>query len=243
MDKAIEVKSMHAVHAGKEAEKEEEFNAESSQSELNEKEKKIVVPGELLTDKKKRLGEHVYLREGKIFSDSLGFVSESEAFISVVPLQGVYTPRAGDVVVGIISDEKHNGYLVDINSFYANFILKSSRGPVLKLNAVVSAKVFKVSELNEADLGQVRQFYGGEILRVSPVKVPRIIGKNNSMLEVLRNGTNSNIMVGRNGYVWIKDGNAALAVKAIKKIEMEAHLSNLTNRINDFLIENKEVNK
>ena len=68
-----------------------------------------------------------------------------------------------------------------------------------------------------------------------------IIGKNGSMLEVLRRGTNSNFVVGRNGRVWAKGGNTQLLFKAIKKIEDEAHLSNLTNKMSDFLLKEKGI--
>jgi len=70
---------------------------------------------------------------------------------------------------------------------------------------------------------------------VTPVKVPRLIGKNGSMLQVLKDGTGSNILVGRNGRVWVKDGNTRLLKRAIQKIEDESHLSNLTNSVKEFL--------
>lgn len=98
-----------------------------------------------------------------------------------------------------------------------------------------------MNEINEADLDDVRVFYGGEIIDVLAVKIPRVIGKQGSMLDTLKQGTNSNMIVGRNGRIWIKGGNLELAVRAIKKIEAEAHLSNLTNSIEEFLkSENKK---
>jgi exosome complex component RRP4 len=96
--------------------------------------------------------------------------------------------------------------------------------------------------LNEVDLARPRIFFGGEIISVSPVKVPRIIGKNGSMLEVLKKGTGSNVMVGRNGRIWVKGGNIPLLVKAIEKIETEAHLNNLTNRVGEFLDAERKKN-
>lgn len=197
--------------------------------------RKIVVPGEVVTEAQKKLGSHVFLKEGKIVSDSLGFVSESDDFVSVVPLEGVYVPHYGDLIVGLVSGEKHAGYTVDINSIYESFISKRDFRERLKEGNVVSAKVSTVNDVNEADLENVRVFYGGEVIKVSPVKVPRIIGKNSSMLDVIKNGTKTNLMVGRNGYVWMNGGDKQLAVKAIRLIEREAHLGNLTARVTDFL--------
>ncbi|MEM0359970.1 MAG: exosome complex protein Rrp4 [Candidatus Diapherotrites archaeon] len=206
-------------------------------------ERKIVVPGELLTDQRKKLGEHVFVEEGKAYSDSLGLAEQDTEYVRVIPLQGKYMPQAEDLIVGIIAREEFSGYVVDINSFYYSFVRKDNLRKPLEKGAVISAKIASVNEINEAELDQIRVFYGGEVLDVSPVKVPRIIGKKGSMLEVLKNGTGCSIMAGRNGRVWIKDGNIELLKKAIKKIEAESHLSNLTARITEFLEKEKQALK
>jgi exosome complex component RRP4 len=202
--------------------------------------RKIVVPGELLTDQRKKLGEHVFVDEGKVYADSLGLAEQDQDGIRVIPLQGRYMPQAEDLIVGIIAREEFSGYVVDINSFYYSFVRKDNLRKPLEKGAVISAKITSVNEINEAELDQIRVFYDGEVLDVSPVKVPRIIGKKGSMLEVLTNGTGSSIIAGRNGRVWIKDGNIALLKKAIKKIEDEAHLNNLTVRITEFIEKEKK---
>ncbi|MCX6802152.1 MAG: exosome complex protein Rrp4 [Candidatus Diapherotrites archaeon] len=202
--------------------------------------RKIVVPGELLTDQRKKLGEHVFVDEGMVYADSLGLAEQDSDGVRVIPLQGRYMPQAEDLIVGIIAREEFSGYIVDINSFYYSFVRKDNLRKPLEKGTVISAKITSVNEINEAELDQIRVFYDGEVLDVSPVKVPRIIGKKGSMLEVLTKGTGSSIMAGRNGRVWIKDGNTALLKKAIKKIEDEAHLSNLTVRITEFIEREKK---
>ncbi|MBU2100261.1 hypothetical protein KKB11_03445, partial [Candidatus Micrarchaeota archaeon] len=187
--------------------------------------KKIVVPGELITEQRKKMGEHVYSFNGKIYSDVIGITDNESAFASVVPLKGCYIPKYGDIVIGLVVTELFSGFLVDIGSFSLCFMSKEGIREPLKRGSVVSVRVSKVNELNEADLSEPRVFYGGEIYSISPVKVPRIIGKNGSMLEVLRRGTNTNFIVGRNGRVWAKGGNTKLLFRAIKKIEQEAHTS------------------
>lgn len=200
--------------------------------------KKIVVPGELLTIERKKLGEHVFIRNGSIYSDCLGIASEgADAFVRVVPLHGKYMPVIGDLIVGVISKEEFSGYIVNINSLYDSFVSKKEFIKKLERGMIISAKISEVNEVNEADLDEIRVFFGGELVTVSAVKIPRIIGKNGSMLDVVKNGTGSALMVGRNGRIWIKGGDAELAKEAIYKIEREAHLSNLTNRIEAFLKE------
>lgn len=200
-----------------------------------EKMKRIVVPGELITEERKRAGEHAFARGDRVFSDALGLVSEDGPVVSVVPLRGRYVPKTNDLIIGVVAQGVHNGYLLDINGFYLAFVYAKELRDPLNVGSVVSAKIMNVSETNEVELGFVRVFFGGEVFKVSPVKVPRMIGKNGSMLEVLKTGTQSNIMIGRNGLVWVKGGNTVLLSAGLKKIEAEAHLENLTDSVKAFL--------
>lgn len=197
--------------------------------------KKIVVPGELVTAERKRLGSNVFLREGKIFSESLGFVNETDTTAAVVPLAGLYEPLQGDVVVGIVAEEKFSVYGIDINSIGLSFVSKKDFRDPLHLHSFVSAKVMRVNEMNEVDIGYLRVLFGGEVFDVNPVKVPRVIGRNGSMLEVLKNGTGCNFFVGKNGKIWVKGGKVDLLKNAIEMIDSRAHEENLTNTVKDFL--------
>ena len=199
--------------------------------------KKVVIPGELVTADRKKIGQHVFVKDGKIYSDSLGLTYSEGETASVVPLHGKYIPKPDDLILGIVTQETFNGYLVDINSLYNSYISKEFLRERLQKGSVVSAKILNVNEVNEADLGNVRVFYGGEVINISPVKVPRMIVRNASMMEALKRGTGCNLLIGRNGRIWIKGGDTKLLFKAIQKIEDEAHLSNLTNKIEEFLKE------
>lgn len=201
--------------------------------------KRLIIPGELVTEERKKLGSHVFVREGKIYSDSIGLVNDESDFASVVPLEGKYMPRVGDLVIGIIGEEKFSVYMVDVNSFYKTVVSKRDLREPLKAGSVVSAKISKVTELNEIDLQNPRVFFGGQIIDVNPVKIPRIIGREASMLNIIKDGTKSNIIVGRNGRLWAKGGDLELLKKVVQKIQDEAHLENLTNKIQDYLDKNK----
>jgi len=197
--------------------------------------KKIVVPGEIVTDDRKKLGSHVFIRDGKIHSDVLGIANAEGDYANVVPLVGSYAPEYNDLIVGIVVEEKMYGYMVDIGGFYPAFVSKREIREQLRVGFIISAKVMEVDEMQEAKLGFVRIFYGGNLFSIDAVKVPRVIGKNSSMLEVLKNGTGCSVLVGRNGKIWAKGGDLDLLLEALEMINEESHSENLTNRVEEFL--------
>jgi len=208
---------------------------EKEEAKVEHKKKQIVVPGDLVTDQRKKLGQHVFIENGKVYSDALGITYPDSSVAYVVALHGRYMPQREDLIVGIVTRETVRGYMVDINSIYSSYIPADAVRDKLQKGSIVSAKVGNVNEINEAELFDLRVFYGGEIISVEPSKVPRIIGKNGSMLSALKNGTGCNLLVGRNGWAWVKDGDVKLLVEAIRLIESEAHLNNLTVKVEDAM--------
>ena len=90
----------------------------------------------------------------------------------------------------------------------------------------------------------LRRLTGGQIVDITPAKVPRVIGKGGSMISLIKQYTKCRIFVGQNGRIWI-DGDLkdiALTLKVIQKIEKEAHLIGLTNEIEKYFenMKNKE---
>ncbi|HEX17365.1 MAG TPA: RNA-binding protein, partial [Thermoplasmatales archaeon] len=74
---------------------------------------------------------------------------------------------------------------------------------------------------------------GGTLIETEPTKVPRIIGKNASMITALKRYTNCRIFVGRNGRIWVDGSPEAIQKieRAIRLIEREAHTYGLTERV------------
>jgi len=65
------------------------------------------------------------------------------------------------------------------------------------------------------------------------------------MIQLLKNMTNAQIIVGQNGRIIISANNLKaenLVKRAIRKIEAEAHTSGLTDRIREFLEKEKTKN-
>lgn len=193
---------------------------------------RVVVPGEKLSDSPRPV-QFGFVDGGKTYSSILGLYDESEG--RLVPLEGCYLPVLDDYLVGVVKEVKFSGYNVDINSPYAGFLSSKEMRDEFELGDVIYAKVKEVDEVKNIDLTDARKLQGGEIVEVLSVKIPRIIGKKSSMITMLMDATKSEILVGRNGRVWVKGGNSALAAAAVLKIAKEAHLPGLTERMSEFL--------
>jgi len=193
-------------------------------------EKKVILPG----DKVNTRGSYTYKVGEQNYSSIYGILTKNEGREKLIPLSGKYIPSEGDLIVGVIKEAKFGGAVVDINSPYSAFLPTRRE---YREGDVVFAKIFEVDEVKSTKLGDERQLYQGEIIEISPVRVPRVIGKKNSMLELLKQKTGCNLFIGRNGRIWIKGDNVILLKKAILKIEKEAHTTGLTNKITKFLDE------
>lgn len=223
-----------------------------STADTKESAREIVVPGELLAISGKKAGPGTYSEGGKIFASQLGIKSVRPDMISVVPLAGQYMPLRGDLVVGKIVDVGASNWLVDINSPYpaplhVNEVpWRVEFGETSKFMGVGDVVLLKVVGSDEQKRIQVtmqdhglRKLTGGMVMEVSPSKVPRVIGKNGSMIQMLKNSTGCRIYVGQNGRIWI-DGeldNIVRAVQAIRMIEEEAHAQGLTEKVKRLLEE------
>lgn len=205
--------------------------------------REIVIPGEKISDKKMKIGQGAYMHEGKIFSSLHGIVVKSKDFVKVVPLRGRYIPHRGDHVIGIVEATRFGSCFVDLNSPY-NGYLSLDRDGELKVGDLILVKVNDVTSVNKTTLEYPKKLYDGKLLEIEPVKIPRVIGKKGSMLNILKDSTGTLIFVGRNGRIFIKgDRKGIIKVEAaLKMIEKEAHTLGLTSRVKKFL-ETKEGKK
>lgn len=197
--------------------------------------REIVIPGEKISDRKIRVGEGSYIKDGKVYSSIYGIVSRVGNVIKVVPLHGRYIPKKGDQVIGVVKAMLSKGCFVDINSPYDGFL--SLERVRYNVGDILIAEVSNVSSVNEVLLDKPRKLSDGRILEVQPTKVPRIIGKKGSMLKILRDATKTYIIVGRNGRVFVRaDGRVMKIIEeALRMIEKEALSYGLTARVKEFL--------
>jgi len=219
-------------------------------SDSRESVREVVVPGELLAISSKKAGIGTYSEGGKIFASQLGIKTVRPDSISVVPLAGQYIPVTGDLVVGKIVDVGASNWLVDINSPYPSPLhvnevpWRVEFGETRKFMSVGDIVLLMIVGVDETKRIRVsmqehglRKLTGGMVMEVSPSKVPRVIGKNGSMIQMLKNMTSCRIYVGQNGRIWI-DGeldSIVRAVQAIRMIEDEAHSQGLTEKVKALL--------
>ena len=61
-------------------------------------------------------GPGTYRVGGKVYASQLGLLSPRPPFVQVVPLSGRYLPKAGDRVVGTVTDVQGTFWLLDIGA-------------------------------------------------------------------------------------------------------------------------------
>jgi exosome complex component RRP4 len=94
--------------------------------------------------------------------------------------------------------------------------------------------------VREPGLGKIMR---GELVEVTPTKIPRIIGRKGSMVSMIKRETGCQITIGQNGLILISGKtleDERLAVLALHKIEEESHTSGLTDRVTEMLRKRKE---
>ncbi len=215
--------------------------------------REIVVPGQLLAEGRYRPSVGAYDEDGKVFASVIGLAEVRGNTIQVVSLQGVYIPREGDLVIATITYVAGNNWKLDIGgpynaSLHANNALRrpydEDISRYMSIGEVVAAEIIAFDRASGPFLTMkgrgLRKLEDGMLLDVSPAKIPRIIGKRGSMINMINDLLKIESMVGQNGKIWIKSKDVTLirlAVKAFRMIEEQSHTSKLTERVQSMLEE------
>ncbi|MFH1424167.1 MAG: exosome complex RNA-binding protein Rrp4 [archaeon] len=225
---------------------------------LNVQNRELVVPGDLLAAGDYLLGDGTYRKGDEVYANILGLVDNKEKFIKIIPLSGKYSPKAKDLVIGIVEDMAFSHWYIDINTM-ASGVLTVANGTerfvdlneedlsdIYGIGDVVVAKIENISATGSAGLTMkdrgLFKLKDGRLISVNPTKVPRVIGKKGTMVQLLKNLSGCKVIVGQNGRVWVSGENTDLVIEAVRLIEREAHTSGLTDKIKEFL-EAKTGNK
>jgi exosome complex component RRP4 len=180
-------------------------------------ERKAVIPGEVIVKGDDYLpGEWTEKRGDEIVALKYGLADEQKRLVKVIPLSGVYNPRMGNVVIGKVEDLTFNGWIIDIgtagNAFLQvsevpRYVSKGSLDEVMDIGDIVTGKIIGINKrgiditVKAHGLGKIEN---GMIVKINPNKVPRIIGKEGSMVKLIKDETKCNITVGQNGLIWLK---------------------------------------
>ena len=233
--------------------------------------REVVVPGEVLTEDVTNFlpgrGTILNKEKNKIISLNIGLKQIKKNYINVIPLRGFYTPRPGDKVIALVVEKNPVKYKCDINAKDfgqlkpKNTIKKGKirgfRGGAqlreevstekYEIGDILVVKVLSADRLNKPELTTVGKYLGkksgGIVITIDPPKIPRVIGRNGSMIKMLKNLTKCNIFVTQNGRIWLKGEDIAherLLIESIHKIASEAHTIGLTDRMQEYIINEKK---
>lgn len=225
-------------------------------SNLIVKEKDIVIPGDMLAEGMDYVaGENTYRENGKIYSKVLGLVNIPGRVVRITPLSGPYLPKVGDKIVGKVIDITMSGWRIDTGTAYSSllnvrdassrFIKKDEDlSKIIGIGDYVVVKIAKVTSQMLIDVTMrepgLHKVTGGRIIRINSQKVPRVIGKQGSMISLIKANTGCEVTIGQNGLIWLK-GTAEgehLTESAIKLIVEKSHLSGLTEKVEQFIQSN-----
>ncbi|MBI5804024.1 hypothetical protein HY450_02160 [Candidatus Pacearchaeota archaeon] len=217
--------------------------------------RKVVVPGEIIVSGDDYLpGENARREGGNIVAGKFGLAEEAGRVVRIIPISGAFVARRNNVVIGRVIDITYSGWLIDIDSASSaflsidespRFINKNEMDQFLAIGDVISAKIWGVKSkgidltLKGKGLGKLE---GGFIFRIIPSRVPRVIGREGSMVNLIKERTGCNITVGQNGWVWIKGPSTDAEIKArqaVNFVSEKVHVTGLTEKVEEWFEENE----
>ncbi len=224
--------------------------------------RQLVIPGELLAEGDYKSGKNTYQEENRVYSSLIGLANHIGKNVFVVAIKTGYMPIVGDLVIGKVIDMKLSGWIIDINAPYSAMLFtsdafdrsfnarKDEMSDFLKVGDLIFAKVNTfdrtrdpILTLRGQGLGKVNR---GRVIKITSTKIPRLIGRKGSMVNMVKRETGCQITIGQNGIVLVSGKNPeleALAILAIRTIEKNAHTLGLTDKISKLLKreEGKEI--
>jgi exosome complex component RRP4 len=218
--------------------------------------RKFVVPGDLIAKGSFAPAPHTYQMEDGVYALKVGLSEIEGRNVRLIPLAGKYVPRPDDLVVGVVTDLNAFAWTVDINSFFPAFLPASDvfgkrfspesddLSRRFDVGDVILARVAAFDRTKDPMLTvagpKLGKLKGGYLMKISPVKVPRLIGRRGSMSKMIEEATGTRIIIGQNGVVVIigPPEKVPLAVKSVEMVEAQAHLAGLTENIQSFLSKN-----
>tara|TARA_B100000809_G_C14930679_1_gene456799 strand:+ start:141 stop:821 length:681 start_codon:yes stop_codon:yes gene_type:complete len=216
--------------------------------------RKYVIPGDVVTTGPFRPEQNVILDGNKIIATTIGISEIYDDSVKVIPLTGMYIPKIDDLVIAKVNSHTSLSWELNINSCYVGFLPAQDvfgrdfsahadeLSSKLKTGDLVAARIANFDRtrdplvtISDRDLGQIDS---GELVEISPSKVPRLIGKRGTMIQMIEMATDAAITIGQNGWVVIScesPEGLLKAKKAIKMVNEQAHIANLTDQVKEML--------
>ena len=216
--------------------------------------RQLVIPGELLAEGDYKSGKNTYQEENRVYSSLIGLANHIGKSVFVVAIKTGYMPIVGDLVIGKVTNMRLSGWIIDINAPYSAMLFtsdafdrsfnarKDEMSDFLKVGDLIFAKVNAfdrtrdpILTIRDTGLGKINK---GHVIKITSTKIPRLIGRKGSMVNMLKRETGCQITIGQNGRVLVSGKNPemeALAILAIRTIEKDAHTLGLTDKISELL--------
>ena len=202
----------------------------------------------------------------KIIKDFRGYVSSlvgvaqiSGKTIDLIPYKDIYRPVKGDYVIGVVVGYAPNGWFIDIGSYVKAFLpaadvlnkrfdpRKDELSKYFKIGDIVGLYVSEVRRLGnllvtvkdlkkskDKKLGKLSDYY---IIKVWSTKLPRIIGKKGSMIKLLKEKLDGDLIIAQNGVILYKGPHEKFIIlnKIITLITAKTFATGLTEYVNDLI--------
>ena len=221
--------------------------------------RKYVIPGDVITTGPFRPEQNVMLEGEKIIATAVGISEIYDDSVKVIPLTGKYIPKIDDLVIAKVNSHTSLSWELDINSCYVGFLPAQDvfgrdfsahadeLTSKLKTGDLVAARIANFDRtrdplvtISDRDLGKIDT---GILITISPSKVPRLIGKRGSMIQMIEQATDAAVTIGQNGWVVVSCDSPEGLLKAKTAIEMvneKAHVANLTDQVKEMLDKKSE---
>jgi len=218
----------------------------------------LVIPGDVLFEGRIRTGDNTYRTQGKVCATRIGLVEYGRGIVSVIALEARYNPLVGDLVVGKVVNIELGYWNVEIDApsaavlnvpdaIDAPFRPDIVMPDILDVGDIIVANIVDLDRRRTPILSILGRGLGkaeeGLIINITPSKIPRLIGKKGSMVNMILKETGCRIVIGQNGRILIHGRTREqeeIVVDVVDKIEREAHTTGLTNRIQEYIRSLKE---
>ena len=220
---------------------------------MSNNQNQFVLPGDIIVTGDYTPEQNVIIDGDRAISTTVGFSEVNDDRVGVISLTGFYIPKIDDLVIGKVISYSALSWEIDINSYYSAILpasdifgrdftssrddlsLKLDKGDLIAARIVNTGSREPLITISGQDLGKIDS---GELVKISPSKVPRLIGKQGSMIQAIEGATNSSITIGQNGLIILNNNNNSgleRATRAIKMIEINLYEPNLEEKIQNLL--------
>jgi exosome complex component RRP4 len=211
----------------------------------------LVLPGEEIPAHGLKPGPGTYRTGGKVYASVLGLLSSRPPLVQVIPLSGRYIPKAHDRVLGTVRDVQGTFWLLDIGAprwaplHMTGTPWKIEIGETDRYLHVGDAVTVEVESLDQTGrigvtmLGEgLGKLEGGTIVHVSPARIPRVVGRGGSMIQLITRHTGAEVVVGQNGRIWVNGPPDAIrrVASVLRLIDENGHRSGLTEKVESYLL-------